>query len=93
MPELLHEMRKDILSDNTQLVREIVILPFEGVIFNSTKIRFVYFENKHDKLIDKVKLLEEYGLLIDVTPLSTPIYRMVDEFIELLTTTNLDSIK
>lgn len=90
MPKLLQEMRNDVVSDKTRLVRELIILPSNGVMFNSSKHRFSYYENEHDDLINQIDLLEEYGFLIDVTPGNTPIYRMKEEFVDLLASTSFD---
>ena len=91
MPDLLQEMKSGILSDKTRLIREFVVLHSEGVIFNSQKLRFVYFESQHENLLNKINLLEEYGFIFDITPGDTPIYRMIDEFMDLITSTNFDT--
>lgn len=85
MPALLNEMREDLAGDETELIRECVVLPSRGVMFNGGgKRRFAYFGNEHDDLRNKMELLEQHGLLMDVTPGNTPIYRMTDEFVEWL---------
>jgi hypothetical protein len=90
MPELLQEMRNDVLGDKTGLVREFFILPSEGASVNSSRQRFAYFESQHENLLNKINLLEEYGFLIDVTPKNTPIYRMTEEFVDLLISTGFE---
>jgi len=87
MPDLLQEMKNDILSDQTRLVREFFVLPSEGASINGSRRRFVYFETQHDNLLNKIALLEEYGFVIDITPRNTPMYRMTDELIDLLIST------
>lgn len=84
MPGLLIEMKKDLSEDTTRLIREFVLLPVRGVIFNSTKRRFFYVESEHPDLKNKVDLLEQHGFVVDVTPRNTPIYRMTEEFVRLL---------
>jgi hypothetical protein len=89
MPNLLQEMKNDLLSDKTGLVREFRVLRDEHIMFHSTKHRFVYYENQHEDLLNKIGLLEEFGFIIDITTGNLPIYRMVNEFIDLLISTNL----
>lgn len=80
MPGLISEMRNDVRQDATELVRELVILPNPHVIFGDGKPRFAYFESEHAGLRLQVDWLEEMGLIVDVTPSNTPIYRITTEF-------------
>lgn len=80
MPELILEMRADVREDATELIRELVLLPHKNVVFDSRKPRFTYFEIEHPGLPLQLDWLEEMGLLVDVTPSNTPIYRMTAEF-------------
>jgi hypothetical protein len=80
MPELIAEMRTDVRDDETELIREFVILFNRKVIFGHRKLRFVYYESEHPKISLQADWLEEMGIIVDVTPKSTPIYRMVPEF-------------
>jgi hypothetical protein len=85
MPELISEMKEDVMKQGYETVREFVLLPNERVPFNSGgKQRFVYFANKTPDLIGKVQILEQEGLVMDVTRNNTPIYRMTETFVELL---------
>jgi hypothetical protein len=80
MPELITEMRKDVREDATELVRELILLPHRRVFFGHDKQRFFYVESEHPGLKLKLDWLDEMGLIVDVTPKSTPIYRMTPEF-------------
>jgi Iap family predicted aminopeptidase len=85
MPDLISEMEKDIKQDGFETVREFVVLPNELITFNSSgKKRFAYFGNRINNLHGKIEILAHEGLIIDVTSANTPIYRMTEEFIELL---------
>ena len=84
MPELIAEMREDVRGDNSELIRELVILPSRNVTLNSNKPRFFYVEKEHENLRLKIDWLEEMGVLVDVTVGNAPIYRMVPEFAEWL---------
>ena len=80
MPGLVAEMRSDVRSDDTQLVREIVPLRSHSVVFGSAKARFPYFETDHPTLRLQMDWLLDMGLVIDVRPANTPIYRITSEF-------------
>jgi hypothetical protein len=84
MPDLFKEMREDIGGDATKLVREFVVLPSEGVVFNSSKKRFAYFERHHPELLHKLEKLHEAGFIRDVSVGTAPIYRWEDSFVSLL---------
>ena len=56
-------------------------------MFWAEKPQFAYYKEDHDPhLLVQVDWLEEMGVVFDVTPKSTPIYRMVPEFIRWLRT-------
>lgn len=84
MPELIMEIKQDLDSDESNLMREFVLLPSKNIPFNSSKLRFAYFEDEHHNLIGKVDILADHGYVFDVTPGNTPIYRMTEEFISLV---------
>jgi len=84
MPELLAEMQCDVKNEGNELVREFVIVPNRNVAFSSAKKRFYYFENEHRDLRNKVDILEQFGLVYDVTSKNAPIYRMNEEFVDWL---------
>ena len=84
MPNLFAEMLKGLGEDKSQSIREFVVLPNERVNFNSSKPRFIYYEDKHPDLRVRVDRLHYAGYLDDVTVDSAPIYRMREQFIVLL---------
>ena len=90
MPRLLAEMKSDFKKEGMDLVREFAILSNRAVCFSSEKKRFIYYEEDHPDLQNKVDLLEQYGFIKDVTPGNTPIYRMNEEFVEWLLATDMD---
>jgi len=80
MPELLAEMKEDFTKHENDSIREFVILPSDKVLFNSAQPRFIYYENQHQNLKGKVDVLENHGYIIDVTVSNAPIYRITEEF-------------
>lgn len=84
MPELIAEFKRDLSKDGNKLTREFFIVPERKMPLNSTKKRFVYYEEDHKDLQCKIDLLEERGFLVNVTQAHTPIYKMTEEFVELL---------
>ena len=84
MPELIKEMKNDISNPNFTLAREFVILPNKNVIFNNTQNIFIYYEADHSELTSKIDMLKEHGFIRQVRFTNTPIYRINEEFRELL---------
>lgn len=84
MPELIAEMKQDFTNEENSSIREFVLLPSNKVIFNSDQPRFSYFETEHPNLQGKIAVLENYGYIRDVTVGNAPIYRMTEEFWELV---------
>ncbi|RJQ54059.1 MAG: hypothetical protein C4530_17115 [Desulfobacteraceae bacterium] len=80
MPELITEMKTDFTKNENESIREFVILPSDKVVFNSAQPRFLYYENQHQNLKGKVDVLENHGYVIDVTVSNAPIYRITEEF-------------
>lgn len=84
MSNLFSEMLKDLGDDQTQSIREFVVMSNNRVSFNGTKSRFIYFEDKHPDLRVQVDRLHSAGYLDDVTVGNAPIYRMREQFIALI---------
>ena len=85
MPELITEFKTDLSTEDNKLIREFFVLPNKRVsLGGSVKHRLVYYEDDHKGLRNKIDILENHGFLIDVTPGNTPIYRMTEEFVELI---------
>ena len=91
MPELLVEMKDDITDDETHLIKEFYILHGRGQSGPTDRERFVYYKDEHDNLLNKLDLLEENGFIDDLTVSNIPIYRMAEDFIQLLLKTDLRS--
>ena len=87
MPALMNEMRKDLQSPNGATVREFSVLPTQRVMLGcSSKPRFVYYEDVHPTIMSQLDLLEEHGLVKDVTSVgnNAKIYRMSEELVSQL---------
>ncbi len=84
MTALMTEMRSDLTSPNGQFVREFFVLPNHRVMLGgSSKPRFIYYEDDHPDLRNQLDLLEERGLVKDVTPAgnNAPIYRITEKLV------------
>ncbi len=79
MPDLLAEMKADLSKE--PVVREFILPYNRNVIFGHTKKRFSYFQSEHEDLENKVDLLEQHGLVTDVTIGNAAIYRMSEELV------------
>jgi hypothetical protein len=84
MPELIAEMKADFSRKENSFVREFFVLPHDKIPCNSEKPRFSYYENEHQNLKNKIEILENRGYIIDVSSSTTPIYRLTEEFWDLV---------
>ena len=84
MPELIAEMKADFSKKENSFVREFFILPHDKIPCNSQEPRFAYYENQHQDLKGKMSILENRGYIIDVSISDTPIYRLTEEFWDLV---------
>lgn len=84
MPQLFHEMAKDLKEDQLATIREFVITSNKNISFSSSKPRFKYYLSEHPDLMNQVFLLAEAGYVQDVTVGTAPIFRMREDFVLLL---------
>lgn len=85
MPELITQFKTDLSTEDNKLIREFFVLPNNRVCLGgSEKPRLIYYEEEYKGLRNKIDILENQGFLIDVTPGNAPIYRMTEEFVELI---------
>lgn len=85
MPELIKEIKNDLSKEDQKFIREFFVLEDRKVhLGGSEKPRLVYYEEDHRDLRCKIDILENQGFLSDVTTGIVPIYRMTEEFVELL---------
>lgn len=94
MPDLIKEMQDDLSKPECMVIRKFYILPNDRVLFNSGGERCLfYYEDQHENLTHKIKLLENNGFVCDVTHTNTPKYRMIEEFIECVIKAKIKSNK
>ena len=84
MPELFKEMREDLSSDKTGLVREAVILQTKGMVYNSANAIFSYYKEQHPDLRNKIAMLAEKGFVSILRDDLCLVFRMSDQFVGLL---------
>ena len=81
MPDLLAEMRDDLIQN--PLYREFVLLK-RGWAFNTRDQILAYYFDDHPELKNQVLVLENHGLIIDVTSSNVDRYRLTESFVEYL---------
>ena len=82
MPELIAEFKNDLSDEKNKLIREFFVLANRKVhLGGSTKPRFVYYDEDHENLRNKVDLLEDAGFVTDVTEHNVSVYRMTEELV------------
>jgi len=82
MPELIAEIKNDLLQEGNNLIREFFISR-KNYSLNPGGKCFVYYEDDHSDLQSKVHILENLAFIIDITPGNAPKYRMTEEFVKL----------
>ncbi len=86
MPELITEMKNDLLREGNNLIREFFISR-KSHSLNTGGNCFTYFEDDHSDLQSKIHILENRYFIIDITPGNAPKYRMTEEFVKLILST------
>ncbi len=85
MPKLIAEIQRDFSDEAAANVREFFVLRNKKEIIGIiTKRRFAYYENQHKNLLGQLDILQNEGYVVDVTEKNVPIYRMSEEFVQLL---------
>jgi hypothetical protein len=84
MPDLLREMKADLKTEGSSMIREFVLLPNARVIFNHGKPRFQYFAEVHPHLQTQVDLIRDAGFVEELESTNVPMYRMRENFVEAL---------
>ena len=82
MPELLAEMKQDYAA--SPLIREMILLDSEGNVYNGGGV-FIYRRSKHPDLDAKMQILENHGLVEEITNDNTDRYRVKERFARYLT--------
>ncbi len=84
MPELISVIKKDLQLPDMKSCREFFVLPSKGVVINSQNPAFIYFENEHENLKSKIRILEQSGFVYDISVNRTPKYQFDEEFVEMI---------
>ncbi|MFO0838364.1 MAG: hypothetical protein U1D55_07520 [Phycisphaerae bacterium] len=87
MPALIAEIKSDLAGEDGQVVREFFVIERRSIAMGgSSKPRFAYYVEDHPQLHGQLEILENRGYIIDVTPGNTPVFRMTEEFVDLVRT-------
>lgn len=85
MPGLITEIKSDLEGEGGQVVREFFVIERRSIAMGrSSKPRFAYYVEDHLQLHGQLEILENRGYIIDVTPGNTPVFRMTEEFVDLV---------
>ncbi len=83
MPDLIGDMRKDILEDKTGLQRNFWGVHIQAIY--APKSASIYYDpERYPDFEAKLTLLENAGFIIDISLSDAPLYRMTEEFVEML---------
>ncbi len=83
MPALFSAFRDDFSDSKNKHMREFYLLNRSNVL-NVSGIYFAYYYDDHPKLKSMIKLLENEGLVEDVTEANTEKYMFNNEFVKYL---------
>lgn len=86
MPDLIAEMRMDLSQPEHATFREFFVID-KGISLWASPNSLVYEEHNGNDYLNKVRILESCGYVIDVTPHNAPMFRMREHFVEFLTAT------
>jgi len=84
MQKLIAEMKEDLLKPEYKIFRNFYILENKNIIFNANTPAFVYYEDEHTALKEKLTILENNGYISNITEGNTLKYKMNEDFIQLL---------
>ena len=87
MPALVADMRSALAGDASKTIREFAVLANPGIMFNTSRNRFVFYETTHRDLANQLSLLEEAGFVTRRPPpneSSPPVFWMEPRFVELV---------
>ena len=82
LPDFIAELKAG-LAENPA-VREFFILPKGTCLGGSDVPRLIFEITDENHYANKMQILENMGYIMDVTPKNTPMYRMTEEFVELV---------
>ncbi len=82
MPDLLEEMREDLTTN--PFMREFVVYK-KGLSFCNGGTAFEYASTDEPTLLSKVQIMENVGLVRDITNKNVKRYRMSEELVDYLT--------
>lgn len=82
MPELLKEMSADFALH--PLCRELIVLNSEGNVYNGGGV-FIYYYSTHPNLDSMLQILENNGLIQNITYNNVDRYRITEKFARYLT--------
>jgi len=60
------------------------VLPSPGTHFGHLKQRFEYYVTDHPHVREAIDVLLHEGFIFDVTPRDYPVYRMTENFVDLV---------
>lgn len=84
MPDLIVEMKNDLLGN--KFVREFFLSKRSLALNTGDDPCFIYYEDEHPGLQNKIHVLENLRYIKDITPKNAPMYRMTEDFVRLILT-------
>jgi len=87
-PEIINEMRTDLLSTQGKGIRAFFLKESNTYIAFTSEPSFEYHTDKHPELRAAVLYLSQHGFVQDITPGNTPMYRINEKLVDFLRAPN-----
>ena len=85
MPDLLGEMKEDLEVAEHSEWRDFFVIS-KGLSLWPSENSFFYEDDGSNSYLSKTRILEEYGLVTDITPGNAPMFRMREKLVRSLIT-------
>lgn len=82
MPDLVSEMRDDITKST--FTRELIVLSKSWSYGGGERSYFQYFFEDHEDILSKLRIMENYGAIIDIKFNNVDRYELTEDFVEFL---------
>ena len=83
MPKLIAEMKVDLSKPEQSLIRDFYVTKKTWII-NASKPTLMYYYEDQPDLDNKVVVLVNHGYVMDTSGRNRPLFRMTEEFVELV---------
>jgi hypothetical protein len=81
MSKLISEMKDDLSKEGNEFDRIFYILKNDRIAYTLEDKGFMYYEDQHENLKNKIRVLENHGYIYDIATGNIPKLQMTEEFV------------